>query len=255
MSEILRRTAPLSQRAEPSPVWFRTFRERPIGRGTTRISRVPCDKAKRGCASRVPLPPGVTARRTRGVLVGRLRRPARRAGRDGFRHGRPTLAVQWGLDRLFHHPCVGPDSRPTPASSLASAAGEPYGCRHAREDHAPHGPVGVHGPEVLHRHLIRRRFHTCIPGNVRCNGSVRRDGLGPDEVGDACNHRGWGGCSLRLPRTADGLHGLADRLPGPDAALPSAHGGAVQCESTTIVVVRLPFGRARSRSTLNAPFR
>ena len=58
-----------SQRAEPSPLWLRTLRERPIGRGTTRISRVRCDKAKRGWASRVPLPPGVTARRTGGVLV------------------------------------------------------------------------------------------------------------------------------------------------------------------------------------------
>ena len=75
MSEILRRTAPLSQRAEPSPLWFRTFRERRIGRGTTRISRVPCEKAKRGCASRVPLPPGLAACRARGVLVERATPP------------------------------------------------------------------------------------------------------------------------------------------------------------------------------------
>ena len=37
-------------------MWLETFPKRRTGRGTTRISRVPCDKAKRGCASRVPLP-------------------------------------------------------------------------------------------------------------------------------------------------------------------------------------------------------
>ena len=66
---IVTPTTYLSQRAEPSPLWLRTLRERPIGRGTKRISCVRCGKAKRGCASRVPLPPGVTARRTGGVLV------------------------------------------------------------------------------------------------------------------------------------------------------------------------------------------
>ena len=40
-----------------------------MGRGITRISRVPCETAKRGGASRVPPSPGATARRTRGVLV------------------------------------------------------------------------------------------------------------------------------------------------------------------------------------------
>ena len=46
-----------------------TFPKRRIRRGITRISHVLCDKAKRGCASRVPPSPGATARRTRGVLV------------------------------------------------------------------------------------------------------------------------------------------------------------------------------------------
>ena len=55
-----------SQRAEPSPSWFGIFPKRGIGRGTTSISRVLCDKAKRGRASRVPPRP---ARRTRGLLV------------------------------------------------------------------------------------------------------------------------------------------------------------------------------------------
>ncbi len=47
-------TTPLSQRAEPSPLWLRILPKRRIRRGTTRISRVRCGKAKRDCASRVP---------------------------------------------------------------------------------------------------------------------------------------------------------------------------------------------------------
>ena len=58
-----------SQRAAPSTLWLRTFCERPIGRGIRRISRPQCDRGKRGCASRVPLSSGGTARSTRGVLV------------------------------------------------------------------------------------------------------------------------------------------------------------------------------------------
>ena len=38
----------------PSPLWLRTSPKRRIRPGTTRISRVRCGKAKRGCASRVP---------------------------------------------------------------------------------------------------------------------------------------------------------------------------------------------------------
>ncbi len=53
MSEILLRTTSFSQRAEPSPLWFGCCPKRRMGRGTTRISRVRCDKAKRGWASRV----------------------------------------------------------------------------------------------------------------------------------------------------------------------------------------------------------
>ena len=48
---------------------FGSFPKRRMGRGITRISRVPCEKAMRGFASRVPPPPGAAARRTRGVLV------------------------------------------------------------------------------------------------------------------------------------------------------------------------------------------
>ena len=66
---LLTTTTPLSQRTEPSPLWFGTLAKRLIRRGTSRISRVRYGKAKRGCASRVPPSPGVAARRTRGVLV------------------------------------------------------------------------------------------------------------------------------------------------------------------------------------------
>ena len=47
---------PVSQRAEPSPLWSGTFPKRHTGRGTTRISRVRCETAMRGSTSRVPLP-------------------------------------------------------------------------------------------------------------------------------------------------------------------------------------------------------
>ena len=66
---LLTPTTPFSQRAEHSPLWLETFTKRRIRRGTTRISRVRCDKAKRGSASRVPPSLGATARRTRGVQV------------------------------------------------------------------------------------------------------------------------------------------------------------------------------------------
>ena len=48
-------TTPFSQRAEPSPLWSRACPKRRIRRGTTRNSRIRCEEAKRGCASRVPL--------------------------------------------------------------------------------------------------------------------------------------------------------------------------------------------------------
>ena len=62
-------TTLLSQRAEPSPLWMKLCLESRMGRGITSIFRSLCDKAKRGCALRVPLPSGGTARSTRGVLV------------------------------------------------------------------------------------------------------------------------------------------------------------------------------------------
>ena len=62
-------TTLFSQRVEPIPLCFGTFPKRRIGRGTTGIFRIRCEKAMRGCASRVPASPGAPARRTRGVLV------------------------------------------------------------------------------------------------------------------------------------------------------------------------------------------
>ena len=53
---IVTPTTPFSQRAEPSPLWLRTSPKPRIRHGTTRTFRVGCDKAKRGCALRVPPP-------------------------------------------------------------------------------------------------------------------------------------------------------------------------------------------------------
>ena len=87
MEAILLRTTPFSQRAEPSPLWLETFTKRRIGRGTTRIFRLRCGQGKRGCASRVSPSPGVTARRTRGVLVVRATPQILPLVRHGGGHG------------------------------------------------------------------------------------------------------------------------------------------------------------------------
>ena len=87
MEAILRRTTPLTQRAEPSPLWGGTFPKRRTGGGTTRISRLRCGQGKRGCASRVSPSPGVTARRTRGMLVVRATPPFLPLVRHGGGHG------------------------------------------------------------------------------------------------------------------------------------------------------------------------
>ena len=101
MAAILLGTTPVSQRAEPSPLWCGTFPKRRTRRGTTRISRVRCGKAKRSCASRVPLPPGAKARRTRGVLVVRAPPPfsalVRHGGRQRWRpRWRPFAPLRGG---------------------------------------------------------------------------------------------------------------------------------------------------------------
>ena len=44
-----------SQRAEPSPLWSETSPKRCVRHRTTEISRVLCDKVKRGCGLPVPL--------------------------------------------------------------------------------------------------------------------------------------------------------------------------------------------------------
>ena len=91
-------TTPLSERAESSPLWSKASPKRSTGRGTTRISRVRYGKAKRGCASRVPLPRAAAARRTGGVLVvgatpgfSPLMRHERGQGRTGLRTPCPPL--------------------------------------------------------------------------------------------------------------------------------------------------------------------
>lgn len=66
---ILPPATPFSQRAEPAPLWFATYPKSRTGRGTRQMSRAGCGTAKRGCASRVPLPRAWAAWRTGGVLV------------------------------------------------------------------------------------------------------------------------------------------------------------------------------------------
>ena len=66
---LLTTTTLFSQRAETSPLSFGTLPKRRIRRGTTRISRVRFENAKRGSASRVPPSPGASARRTGGLMV------------------------------------------------------------------------------------------------------------------------------------------------------------------------------------------
>ena len=66
---LMTTTTFFSQRAEPLPLWLETFTKRRIRGGRASILGVRCEEAMGGCASRVPLPPGAAARRTRGVLV------------------------------------------------------------------------------------------------------------------------------------------------------------------------------------------
>jgi hypothetical protein len=56
-------TTPFSQRAEPSPLWLETSPKRRIRRGTTRMTRVRCERAQ--CVRRPPSP-GASWRRTGG---------------------------------------------------------------------------------------------------------------------------------------------------------------------------------------------
>ena len=55
-----------SQRAKPSPLWLMTFCQRPIGQGTTRISRPKCPE---GSETAPRVSPSRPARRTGGVQV------------------------------------------------------------------------------------------------------------------------------------------------------------------------------------------
>ena len=59
----------LSQRAQPSLLWWSLYLEIRVGHGLAWIPRLLFDKAERGCAPRVPSAPGASVRRTRGVLV------------------------------------------------------------------------------------------------------------------------------------------------------------------------------------------
>ncbi len=102
---ILTPTTLFSQRAEPLAVVVGDFPKRRIGSGTTRISRVRCDKAKRGWASRVPPSHGATARRTGGVTVVRATPPfwplvRHGGGQRGTGVGTPLVPLAGGRS---HH--------------------------------------------------------------------------------------------------------------------------------------------------------
>ena len=130
-------TTLLSQRAESSPSWLRVLPKRGIGRGITSIFRVLCDKAKRGCASHVPLSPGAPARRTTGVLVEGATPPFLDAGASSASVNRRT---QWrtintrlgGVAPSTVIPAGRPSSRPRSRqrkSSRPQTAHRPRGAR------------------------------------------------------------------------------------------------------------------------------
>ena len=66
---LLTTTTLLSQRAQPSLLWWSLYLEIRVGHGLAWIPRLLFDKAERGCAPRAPSSPGASVRRTRGVLV------------------------------------------------------------------------------------------------------------------------------------------------------------------------------------------
>ena len=143
VAAILLRTTPVSQRAEPSPLWLEAFTKRRIMRGTTGISRVACEKAKRGYASPVPFSHGATARRTRAVQVGGPAVPERGIGPGGVsRCCRMPATWKW---------------QPTRQSSRLRGEGDlrrpwPLRCRHGEDR-----PTGA-GKPGLERSRKDRRF-------------------------------------------------------------------------------------------------
>ena len=113
---MLTPTTLFSQRAPPSPLWSGTSPKRRIRRGTTRISRVGCGKAKRGCASRVPPRPA----RRRAAREGRKwrERPrpfgrwcGAREGKGGQASGHPLPPLRGG--RSLHSDPFGKDEMKT----------------------------------------------------------------------------------------------------------------------------------------------
>ena len=101
--------ASLSEGA-PLAVVVRDFPETPHGTRDNTDFRVPCEKAMRGFASRVPLPPGATARRTRGVLVEGATPPfsplvRHRGGVNGPPFGPPFTPPLRGGRSVHSDPC------------------------------------------------------------------------------------------------------------------------------------------------------
>ena len=101
--------ASLSEGA-PSLLWSGLYLEILIGSRLARIPRILCDKAKRGCASRVPASPSASARRTGGKKVEGATPPIFAAGAAPASVHRRTqwrtinTPLEWGRS-LHSDPC------------------------------------------------------------------------------------------------------------------------------------------------------
>ena len=141
-------------------MWLETFTKRPIRRGTTRIPLVGCDQAKRGCASRVPLPPGVTARRTGGLLALTTEIPRGKAIEHCRGQGRAT-------DRSRHPRSVA--SRAIEGSVMGEGEGSGGGDGGARGALSPvggsKGPEPLASPNVIH-------WVGWLPFTTRCGAGL-----------------------------------------------------------------------------------
>ena len=102
---FLTTTTLLSQRAQPSLLWWSLYLEIRVGHGLARIPRLLFDKAERGFASRVPSPPGASVRRTRGVLVEGATLPLRGVAPSLVIPAGRLPGVEKGLWRLSVSPC------------------------------------------------------------------------------------------------------------------------------------------------------
>ena len=106
---FLTTTTLLSQRAQPSLLWWSLYLKIRVGHG---LAWIPCllfDKTERGFASRVPSPPGASVRRTRGGVGGGSDPPFLSAGaaRDEVNRRTQwrTINARLGDRSLHSDPC------------------------------------------------------------------------------------------------------------------------------------------------------